>query len=301
MYARKRKLDESEQHPNGFRFSHDHNSNREYRPNKRGRNNRHQRPQPNPRECFFCLGGQNVEQHMVTSIGEEVYMTVAKGPLSTQKTFPGLGMPCHVLIIPLQHAPTIQAFDDSTREATHKEMKQYREALHSMVAAKSTKGEDGEAQLGAVTWEISRGGGVHLHWQFLPMPVSMIKRGLIEAAFDVEAENLSYPKFAKTEEEKAAAEKGQYFKAMIWSESKQKEIVLPLNETFRFDLQFGRRVLGKLLELENRSHWRDVVQTQEEEKADAAAFTEAFKDYDPSNVAEAQAAGNEVTEGAAAE
>ena len=169
--------------------------------------------------------------------------------------------------------------EEDSPGSTLAEMQRYREALNTMVAAKSTDSE-GKAQLGAVTWEISRGGGVHLHWQFLPVPVDMIQQNLIEVAFEVEAENLSYPKFVKTADGKAEVERGDYFKAMIWSETQQKEIVMPLDGSFRFDLQFGRRVLGKLLGLESRTHWRDCEQSQPEEEADANAFKEAFKGYD---------------------
>ena len=143
-----------------------------------------------------------------------------------------------------------------------------------------TKGADGRSQLGAVTWEISRGGGVHLHWQFMPVPVDLIERGLVEAAFDVEAENSSYPKFVKKIQDMEEAEEDDFLKVMIWSETLRKEMVLPLDKTFRFDLQFGRRVLGKLLGLQARTHWKDCTQTQAEEQADADAFKEAFKAFD---------------------
>ena len=121
---------------------------------------------------------------------------------------------------------------------------------------------------------------MHIHWQFLPMPVNLIKNDIIEAAFDAEAELQKLPKFAKTAAEIEEAEEGDYFKAMIWSESKQKEIVLPLERGARFDLQFGRRVLGKLLGLERRAHWKDCAQSTAEETADADAFKEMFKQYD---------------------
>ncbi|KAI5363783.1 putative cwf19-like protein [Septoria linicola] len=282
VQTKKREFREDEgEAQNGYRFSnggnrHDWDGNRGGR-FRRGKRQRHDQQQP--QECFFCLGKPSVEMHMITSIGENAYMTIAKGPLTTRKTFPDLNIPCHMLIIPVEHAPTLRALKDSPEE-TRKELSRYRDALHSMISVKSGKGADGVSVLGAVTWEISRGGGVHLHWQFLPVPVEMVEDGRIEAAFDVEAENQHYPRFAKTEAEKAAVQDGHYFRAMIWSEAGEKEIMLPLDETFRFDLQFGRRALGKLLGLEDRAHWRDVVQSQAEETADKDAFKEAFKEFD---------------------
>ncbi|KAL8697577.1 MAG: hypothetical protein Q9224_002244, partial [Gallowayella concinna] len=61
---------------------------------------------------------------------------------------------------------------------------------------------------------------------------------------------------------------------------KQKCIVLPLNERFRFDLQFGRRVMAKLLGLDGRRDWRECGQTDEEEAGDAERFKEVFKEFD---------------------
>lgn len=275
--SNKRKLDSQEDSYNNHRFANGDGGgyNSRIRHPKRGKH------YFEPRECFFCLANRSAETHMVTSIGEDVYMTIAKGPLSMGKTFPALQSPCHMLIIPTEHAATFNTFEQEEHARRAKaEMQRYRDSLHSLVSAKSSLGEDGVAQLGAVTFYISRNRGLHLHWQFLPMPVDLINKNMIEAAFDVEAENLRYPKFAKTAEDIAAAEVGEYFKATIWSESGEKEIVLPLGEDVRFDLQFGRRVLAKLLGVESRTHWKDCVQSQADETKDAENFRAMFKRYD---------------------
>ncbi|CAK4025207.1 CWF19 1 [Lecanosticta acicola] len=291
MFSRKRRFDhDGDGGQNGYRFSnghryHDWDDDGQHRESKRRRGGG-RRQEPRQQECFFCLGNRTAETHMITSIGDDAYMTIAKGALSTRDTFPSVGHPLHMLIIPISHAPTFNAIESELQQPVLKEMQRYREAIHSMIASKSTKGAEDEAQLGAVTWEISKGSGVHLHWQIMPIPVNMIKKGLVEAAFEVEAENLHYPKFAKKASDIQEAEKGDYFKAMIWSESKQKDIVLPMDKGMRFDLQFGRRVLGKLLGLERRAHWRDCHQSLEEETADAEMFKDMFKQYDFSRVGE---------------
>ena len=275
---RKRKLDTQQDSYNNFRYSNNNGAGRydgdRYRP-KRPRN----QPPPTPDSCFFCLSSEAFASHMVASIGDDSYVTIAKGPLSTRSTFPGLDFPGHMLIIPLQHSPMISAMPDENRRATEIEMQRYRTALHNLLISKS-KGADGRSKLGAVTWEISRSGGIHVHWQLLPVPVDMVQRGLVEAAFEVEAENLSYPKFVKGAREMAEAEEGDYLKVMIWSEALRKDIVLPLDRSFRFDLQFVRKVLAKLLGLENRMDWRASAQQRVEEEADVTAFKEAFKEFD---------------------
>jgi hypothetical protein len=282
--ARKRKLPDQQQSFDSFRFSNGEATSNNYHHNNRGGNKRRKLPPPPPQQCYFCLSNPNCETHMIGSLGTDVYLATAKGPLSTSQTFtPHLNFPGNILIIPLNHAPSIAAIPeaDNARAASLLEMQRYRNALQRMVAAKSRGAIDGDkAKLGAVTWEISRAGGVHLHWQFLPVATDLVVRGLVEAGFEVEAENLDYPKFVKSTSENAKVMEGDYFRVKIWTEDLQREMVLPLDQSFRFDLQFGRRVMGKLLGLEKRTNWRDCAQTKAEEDADAAAFKEAFKEFD---------------------
>lgn len=252
-----------------------------YSRHKRGR--RDKQPPPGPNECFFCLSNPNLATHLVASIGDDAYLTTAKGPLTTSTTNAELGIdfPAHALIIPLTHSPTLALIpEQESRAKTYMEMKRYKEALQAMVALRSVD------KLGCVTYEVSKASGVHTQWQLLPMPEAMIQKGLVEAAFRVEAENLSYPAF-ETRDPELGEGSGDFFRVWIWSppgddtpQGSAKCLILPLEDGFRFDLQFGRRVLAKLLGLEKRIQWRDCSQTEDEEKADVEAFKAAFKDFD---------------------
>jgi hypothetical protein len=244
------------------------------------RNKRHRAP-PTTSECFFCLSNPNLATHLITSIGDNAYLTTAKGPLSTGHTFPKLEFPCHILIIPLTHEATLASIEEQSRHETYKEMNKYRSAIHDMLVSLSG------SELGSVTWEVSRSGGVHTHWQFLPVSADLIRRGLVEAAFKVEAENQKYPKFENRDVGDGFEETNDFFRIVIWSspegddkEGKEKSFVLPLDASFRFDVQFGRRVLAKLLGLEQRIDWHDCGQTHEQEEADVGAFKSAFKHFD---------------------
>lgn len=277
-----------------YRFSHD-NAHPHGRPRKKQRG-----PPPGPESCFFCLSNPNIATHLITSIGNECYLTTARGPLPTSTSFPGLGFPSHILIIPFTHTPALNIVTDTeARHSIYDEMQRYRSALHAMLANVANNA------LGAVTWEISRGDGVHIHWQFLPASADLIEKGLVEAAFKVEAENLQYPKFDKpASPNDPSAEPGDYFRVRIWKpvpasasgdsekndgpggenegdgEGVEKSLILPLTPDFRFDLQFGRRVMAKLMQLDRRVNWKDTVQSQEEEETEANAFKEAFKRFD---------------------
>lgn len=265
-----------------------------YRPRKRQRD---RAPPPGPDQCFFCLSNPNIATHLITSIGDESYLTTAKGPLPPKNFFPSLGFPGHMLIIPFTHSPTLSSISDpATRTNTYTEMQRYRTSLHQMLSKKSPS-------LGAVTWEVSRGTGIHDHWQFLPVPLDLLRDGLVEAAFKVEAENLSYPRFTTLPQDSTtdpSTEPGDFFRLWIWTPTNtapeqptssaesnpppvpgsEKILLLELTPDFRFDLQFGRRVMAKLFELDSRMDWKAATQTQAEEEADAGAFKEAFKEFD---------------------
>ena len=256
---------------------------------------RARQPPPGPSECFFCLSNPNLATHLITSIANDSYLTTARGPLSTSTTYPSLDFPCHILIIPLTHSPTLSSVTDATsRSSTYQEMVRYRHALQSMLLP------SGDGQLGAVTWEVSRAEGIHTHWQFLPVARDLVDSGLVEAAFKVEAENEKYPIFESRDVGEGDGE-GDFFRVWIWAPKVNaksdedertnnavdnktihdgKSLILPLSDDFRFDLQFGRRVLAKLLGLENRMNWKDCMQSQEDETADVEAFKKAFKAFD---------------------
>ena len=273
-----------------------------YRPSKRPR---YTKPPPGPQECFFCLSSSKVNTNLIASIANDTYLTTAKGPLTTPSTYPNLPSPTHLLVIPLEHSPTLSSISiPEDRARTYKGMHRYRRALHSFLLSRPG------GKLGAVTWDVSRAAGIHNHWQFLPVPVDLVKKGLVEAAFKVEAENEKYPVTFRTKDiGDGTVEKGDFFRVWIWmpvdedkvdgqdnggglvadvdggedgeeKRGKQKCLVLPLSAGFKFDIQFGRKVMAKLLGLDGRRDWRDCEQTDKEELEDAEKFKEAFKKFD---------------------
>ncbi|KAF2108282.1 CwfJ C-terminus 1-domain-containing protein-like protein [Lophiotrema nucula] len=257
----------------GLVYEDDH---RGRRPHKR-RKGEHRGPL-SASECFFCLANENVATHLVASIGDNAYLTTAKGPLATPTTFPKLGFPGHLLLIPLTHTSTLATLEEEDRHATYNEMQRYRSSMNGML--KSLAGTD----YGSVTWELSKSSLPHTHWQYLPIPADYVRKGLVEAAFKALAENLHYPPFKKQDVGDGFEETSDLFRVMIWNpddpETKQTSLVLRFDESIRFHPQFGREVLAKLLRLDKRIDWHNCGQTQEEEEADVAAFKNAFRAFD---------------------
>ncbi len=246
------------------------------------RKGRGAQPITTPDQCFFCVSSESSSDHLIFSLTDDAYIASAKGPLTTSTVNAALGVdfPAHALIIPLSHSPTLAMVDAENREKTFQDMTKYREALQNMIAKLSGN------KLGAVTFEISKARGIHTHWQFIPMPAETIQKGLVEAAFRVEASDLSYPAF-KERDPGLGLEEGDFFRTWIWTppsenaaEGGTKCLTMDLDHTVKFSLQFGRIVIAKLLGLQNRLQWRDCQQTVDEEKADCAALKNAFAEFD---------------------
>jgi hypothetical protein len=255
-----------------------------YEESHRGRGRGHKRRKGERRgplsaaECFFCLSNEDIATHLITSIGENSYLTTAKGPLPTSDTFPKLGFPCHLLIIPLTHQPTLASMEEADRHATYAEMQRYRSSMNKML--QSVAGEE----YGSVTWEVSKTSLPHTHWQYLPVPANLIRKGLVEAAFKALAENFHWPPFKKEDVGDGFEERSDFFRVFIWDpstlENEQTSLIMRFDESIRFHNQFGREVLAKLLGLDNRLDWHDCGQTQAEEEEDVFNFKKAFKEFD---------------------
>ena len=137
-------------------------------------------------------------------------------------------------------------------------MNRFKSALETMIAKRS------DNRLGAVTYEISKGDGVHTHWQFIPMPAGTIRKRLVEAAFRVEAENLKYPNFQERDVG-IGKDEGNFFRVWIWTppndegaEASNKCLVMPFDDNIRFSLQFGRTVLAKVRTCVNSVESRSI-------------------------------------------
>ena len=252
-----------------------------------------------PNDCFMCLNKPGSKTHLVVSLAEESMVTVSRGPLPLPTTFPQLSFTGHVMLIPYYHAADELAQGKRPTEDVAKEfdeMTRFRKALSTMVGSKS------HGELGTVCWEVNRTGIRHFHWQLVPCPTDRVKKGIVEAAFKLKAEQYVYPSFEPCDADSQLPQRSDYFRVWTWSSNPveladhtngnsdrdlgiTKSIYFPLPTDQKFNIWFGREVLAGLLQLENRVNWMDSLlrkdgNEQAAEEEDAEGLRADFEEFD---------------------
>lgn len=233
--------------------------------------------------CWFCLGSEKVEKHLVISIGEHAYMTLAKGGLNNQ----------HVLILPVSHqGSSLDCLPECTEE-----IKMYKEALVKFYRQKHQK---------AVVFFERNYRSDHYQLQCCPVPEDCIPH--VADTFRDEAISMSHSKPAggkrgKPGKRGGTAKKGEelslafttlepevrlddiltsdtpYFYAEI---PDTKERLIHKIESW-FPLQFGRQVLASPDILNNPSlvDWKRCTLEKEEETKICEKLRQEFSPFDP--------------------
>ncbi|KAK9451411.1 CwfJ C-terminus 1-domain-containing protein-like protein [Limtongia smithiae] len=257
----KRKLDDSNDDKARDKFSR-----RDLRGGRRrgGMNTRPER-YVDPSSCFFCLSNPQLAQHFIVSIGDESYITTAKGPLPMSDS-KELQCPGHVLIVPFSHSATLASIEDvDSRQNTQLELAKYRKAIQSMYS------KHGYMQ---VAFEISRLNGIHFHVQVIPVPDDKYQK--VKPEFEYASEKNGYKLEVRAADDNEL-EQSDFFKVYLHDGSR---LYVPLLPDVRFDLQFGRKVLAAVLGFPERSDWRTCVQEEKDEIRDAEQFKTIFKEFD---------------------
>ncbi|CAO3688330.1 unnamed protein product [Umbelopsis ramanniana] len=215
--------------------------------------------------CWFCLANPKVTKHLITSIGNEVYATLAKGPLVTseQNNMPGGG---HILLIPITHYETIQSIPMESQIDVVSELEQFKSAFRRMFD---------KYGLDLVVTEISRHSSrnalSHANIQIMPIPKGKVDD--LKSIIEKEAEKLEIQFQSRLPTDPTA----HYFKMDLPDGT---SLVHTIQRGERFNLQLGRQVLAKLLEIPERVDWKACTQTEDEEKKGAEDFKAAFREFD---------------------
>ncbi|KAF5102442.1 hypothetical protein D0Z00_000369 [Geotrichum galactomycetum] len=251
-----------------------------------------------PSECFLCLSNPTLESHLITSIADNSYLALAKGPLleaaAATTTQPGK-IPGHLIVVPISHLPALPA-DPAVRGPLEAERTRYITALHQLFNAQAPALDQQQKEPGVVTvaFDLSRATGVHYHTQVMAVPAG--QADALETVFEKYQQLNEIDASSVTRE--LAPKATNFFRFQITrttnttsststtstdSTTTTTTFVIPLSDDprRRFDLQFGRRVVAEVLTLAHRMDWRACEQTKPEEEQAAVVFKAAFTDFDP--------------------
>lgn len=241
-----------------------------------------------PEDCWFCLSNPECAKHLIVAIGTECYIAMPKGqlPISTKdrSIVPGGG---HVLIIPIEHFPSILGHPDPTvSKPIQDEMNAWRTALKIAYSSFDAK---------LVSWEICRTVGSragHMQCQAVPVPNKLCKSEALEGYFRQAAKKYGYEMIEDaTEVQKLLTisnDSGQrkkqadYFRLDL----DEKTWLMLLPQGFRFYLQFPRETLANFLGFPDRADWKKCASSNEIETEETQAFKTIFDSFAESVIEE---------------
>jgi diadenosine tetraphosphate (Ap4A) HIT family hydrolase len=214
--------------------------------------------------CWFCLS-TGKDTHLVVSVAGETYMALDKGALSDR----------HVLLLPVEHAPSTTALPLSAAA----ELWRYQAALRQLAAPDALICFERHLALRSK-------GGNHAHLNCLPLPAAAAAQA--QAAFEsaAAAAGVTFAHLPPCPDPEAAARQlaaavpmgAEYFCATLADGAR---LVHVHGGAGRLGLQFGREVLAGLLGDASRADWRNCVLDEAGEEARAGAFRTAFAAVDP--------------------
>lgn len=232
-------------------------------PEKKSRSN----TQNKPAQCWFCLSNPELAKHLIVSIAEELYVSIAKGtlidPFSNSCLVPGGG---NILILTINHYNTFSQIPSQAQEKVNQELQKYKKALSDFFE---------KFEAAPVYYEIHAPGTFkHAHKQVVPIPLSTSPS--IEIFFINQARANNW----NLDENNTGNIADGYL-----------EVELPNGKTLigipptgqRLDFQLPRKIMAEFLNIPNRADWRTVEYTTEQETDIKSKFAEAFASYDPSN------------------
>ncbi|XP_057591770.1 CWF19-like protein 1 isoform X4 [Hippopotamus amphibius kiboko] len=212
-------------------------------------------PQP-PGPCWFCLASPEVEKHLVVNIGTHCYLALAKGGLSDD----------HVLILPIGHYQSVVELSAEVVE----EVEKYKATLRRFFKSRGKR---------CVLFERNYKSH-HLQLQVVPVPLSRCAADDIKDAFVIQAQEqqIELLEIPEHSDIKQIAQPGAaYFYVELDTGEKLFHRIKK-----NFPLQFGREVLASeaILNIPDKSDWRQCQISKEEEETLARRFRKDFEPFD---------------------
>ena len=189
-----------------------------------------------PETCWFCLSNPAARKHLIADIGEEVYLTLAKGPLT----------PEHVIIVPIEH---VSSTLNNLGEALDKEMEHLTKKVNNLHEGKR-----------AIFFRMSSNPSHHFHMQAISIDYERLSE-FLEFLEDFSIKIGYNFKEIKTEIS------GAFFEFSYISETGDiVRLVHEYDPSAFFPAQYGRQVLASFLEIEGGADWKNQIYAEDDEK-----------------------------------
>lgn len=231
-----------------------------------------------PQDCWFCLSNPQCAKHLIVAIGTECYVAMPKGQLPPTSDplspVPGGG---HVLIIPIEHFPSLLGHPDpGLARPIGQEMQAWRVALRTAYASFDAI---------SVSWEVCKTVGTragHMQSQVVPIPRSMsegIQDYFREAAakwdYDFIEDQGQVKELLQISDDAATRQQRCDYIRLDFDDCTW---VMLLKDR-RFNLQFPRETLASYLNVADRADWKRCARSEAIETAEAKAFKAAFEEF----------------------
>ena len=211
-------------------------------------------PPPIHGPCWFCLGGSQVEKHLVVSVADHVYLAMAKGGLT----------PDHTLICPIAHYPsTVELPDEALME-----IEKYKSSLRKLFKKQGYS---------CVIYERNFY-TQHLQIQVIPVPrekAEDLKSLFMEMGSekDMEFDMLD----DETDLKEIIRPQVPFFLVEFEDGSRLLHRVRR-----KMPLQFGREVLASpsVLDMVDRTDWKSCKVSMDDEKKITGNFRKKFQPFD---------------------
>ncbi|EFN63870.1 CWF19-like protein 1 [Camponotus floridanus] len=205
-------------------------------------------------KCWFCLSSPVVSKHLVISVGTEIYLALAKGGLVED----------HFLILPITHHQSLSILPKNVKD----EMDLYKKAVTKYYESTNRVPVFFERNFKTS------------HCQLQAVPVHKNQAPALKEMFEelAECNNFKITELPQYTDLQQIAKPGVLY---FYVELPNGEMLFYRIKK-DFPLQFGREVLAsdRILDINDRSDWKDCHMSQEEETELAKKIRKQFATFD---------------------
>lgn len=213
-------------------------------------------------DCWFCLASPTCEKHLITSVHNQCYIAMPKGPIHKEG---------HVLIVPVGHSSQ----GALSQPGLCVELDALKERLRKHAADKL------DTELFIFERAIQTKGGYHTHVQCVPVPPNTGPKLQATMMGMAKASGFQIREINSDIGLAAMAEEGYFYAEIAAPKGDNKRFLYRAGPGAVVPLQFGREVIASVLDNPKLAHWKACVLEEAEETTLAMEFRKSFSEYEP--------------------